>query len=178
MMADLQLAPLRPIGDFLMESARFQMPNMVEADKWTKRVLQNLLYYQTNYFLTALFVFLIIGVIHPVKMVFGFVAIAAAFGGFVFCTNNQWKSRKFKRDHPIISVLIVLGAGYLLVYMLGAVIVFLLGVAFPLMLILLHASLRMRSIKNKLANKMEYIGLKRSPMGIILEGFGQDHESG
>lgn len=44
--------------------------------------------------------------------------------------------------------------------------------------ILIHASLRMRSIKNKITNKMEYVGLKRTPMGIILEGLGQEQEAG
>ena len=60
-MADVQLAPLRPIGDFLLESARFQIPSVKDAEKWANRVLNNLLYYQTNYFLTALLVFFIIG---------------------------------------------------------------------------------------------------------------------
>ncbi|XP_067684958.1 PRA1 family protein 3-like [Haliotis asinina] len=174
----VQVAPLRSLGDFILESARFQIPNIKDADKWANRVLNNLLYYQTNYFLTALIVFLLIGIIHPVKMVFGFVAIAVAFGGFVYCTNNQWRTRRFKRDHPLLSVLIILSAGYLVVYMLGAVIVFMFGIAFPLLLIILHASLRMRSFKNKITNKMEYVGLKRTPMGIILEGLGQEQEAG
>jgi len=60
-MADVQLAPLRPVGDFLLESARFQTPNIKDPEKWANRVLNNLLYYQTNYFLTALLVFLLIG---------------------------------------------------------------------------------------------------------------------
>ncbi|ESO95833.1 hypothetical protein LOTGIDRAFT_188561 [Lottia gigantea] len=177
-MADVVLAPLRGLEDFLIGSARFQIPNIKDQEKWSNRVLNNLLYYQTNYFLTALILFLIIGLIHPVKMVFGFAAISVAFGGFVYSTNNQWKARKFKRDHPLVSVVLILVGGYLLVYMFGAVIVFIFGIAFPLLLILIHASLRMRSIKNKITNKMEYVGLKRTPMGIILEGLGQEQEAG
>lgn len=57
----VQVAPLRSLGDFILESARFQIPNIKDADKWANRVLNNLLYYQTNYFLTALIVFLLIG---------------------------------------------------------------------------------------------------------------------
>ncbi|KAL3853183.1 hypothetical protein ACJMK2_016748 [Sinanodonta woodiana] len=173
-MADVQLAPLRPLSDFLMGSARFQVPNINDPEKWANRVLNNLLYYQTNYFLKALLVFLIIGIMHPVHMVCGFVAISVAFGGFVYCTNTQWKARQFKQNHPIISVLIILLAGYLLVYMFGAVLVFLFGIAFPMLLILIHASLRMRNIKNKVTNKLEIVGLKKTPMGIILEGLGQE----
>ncbi|XP_050414455.1 PRA1 family protein 3 [Patella vulgata] len=177
-MADVELAPLRGIEDFLFGSARFQIPNIKDPEKWSNRVLNNLLYYQTNYFLTALVLFLVIGIIHPIKMVLGFAAISVAFGGFVYSTNNQWKARKFKRDHPLISVVVILVGGYLLVYMFGAVIVFMFGIAFPLLLILIHASLRMRSMKNKITNKMEYVGLKRTPMGIILEGLGQEQEAG
>ena len=72
-------------------------------------------------------------IIHPVKMVFGFTALAIAFAGYVYGTNNQWKARQFKREHPLISMVIILAAGYLLVYMLGAVIVFMFGIAFPLL---------------------------------------------
>lgn len=40
-----------------------------------------------------------------------------------------------------------------------------------------HASFRLRNMKNKLENKIEGAGLKRSPMGILLEALGQ-HEEG
>lgn len=66
-------------------------------------------------------------------MVLGFAAISVVFLGFVYCTNTQWRAKRFKRDHPIISVMIVLVGGYLVVYMFGAVIVFMFGVALPLL---------------------------------------------
>ncbi|CAG2217015.1 PRA1 family protein 2-like [Mytilus galloprovincialis] len=177
-MAEVQIAPLRSMSDFVLDSARFQVPNIKDAEKWANRVLNNLLYYQTNYFLVALIVFLLIGILHPVKMVCGFAAISVAFGVFVYCTNSQFTARRFKQDHPLISVLIVLAVGYLLVYMIGAVIVFMFGIAFPLLLVIVHASLRMRNVKNKITNRIEHIGLKRTPMGIILEGLGQEQEAG
>lgn len=40
-----------------------------------------------------------------------------------------------------------------------------------------HASFRLRNMKNKLENKIEGAGLKRSPMGILLEALGQQEES-
>ena len=66
-------------------------------------------------------------------MVCGFAAISAAFALFVYCTNSQWTARRFKRNHPVISLIIIVAAGYLLVYMFGAVIVFMFGIAFPLL---------------------------------------------
>ena len=44
--------------------------------------------------------------------------------------------------------------------------------------IFIHASLRLRNIRNKLANKMEQIGLKKlTPMGIILDSLGFEVET-
>lgn len=42
----------------------------------------------------------------------------------------------------------------------------------------IHASVRLRSLKNKLENKLESIGLKRTPMGLLLEALGQEQEAG
>lgn len=44
--------------------------------------------------------------------------------------------------------------------------------------VLVHASVRLRSLKNKLENKLESIGLKRTPMGLLLEALGQEQEAG
>ena len=60
-MEGVELAPLRPLDDFLLQSARFQIPNVKDPDRWANRVVSNLLYYQTNYFLAALIIFLLVG---------------------------------------------------------------------------------------------------------------------
>jgi hypothetical protein len=39
--------------------------------------------------------------------------------------------------------------------------------------IFLHASMRLRNIQNKIANKIEVIGIRRTPMGFILENLGE-----
>lgn len=44
------------------------------------------------------------------------------------------------------------------------------------LVIFIHASLRLRNVKNKLANKIEGMGLKRTPMGVILNYFGMKEE--
>jgi len=58
---DVELAPLRPLADFLLEGARFQLPPGGDPDRWANRVLNNLLYYQSNYFLLAIVTFLLVG---------------------------------------------------------------------------------------------------------------------
>ena len=44
-------------------------------------------------------------------------------------------------------------------------------------MIFAHASFRLRNMKNKLENKIEGAGLKRSPMGLLLEALGQQEEN-
>ncbi len=60
-MADVELAPMRTFDDFLMESARFQVPNFKDPARVVNRIVNNLLYYQTNYFLVVLILFAAVG---------------------------------------------------------------------------------------------------------------------
>ena len=61
-------APLRTIDDFIGAEARFQMPNVADLDRWSNRVLNNLLYYQTNYFVAFALVFVLVGMINPTQV--------------------------------------------------------------------------------------------------------------
>ncbi|XP_070559578.1 PRA1 family protein 3-like [Ptychodera flava] len=176
-MDDVQVPPLRSYKDFLGESARFQTPTFNDPVRWNNRVVNNLIYYQTNYFLTAVCIFLVVGCLHPIKMLIGLGAVAMAFGLFVYATEHKREMKRFKQDHPFLSVLAILGAGYFIVYVCGALLVFLWGIALPLAVIFLHASFRMRNIKNKYSTTAETFGLKRSPMGVLLTALGQEQEA-
>lgn len=83
----LELAPVRSLDDFLLGSARFQLPNYKDLEKWGNRVVNNLLYYQTNYFLMALAVFTLVGFLNPLKFFCGMIALGVAFGLFIYFTN-------------------------------------------------------------------------------------------
>lgn len=48
--------------------------------------------------------------------------------------------------------------------------------SFTSSVILIHASLRLRSMKNKLENKIEVVGLKKTPMGVIMDLLDQQEE--
>lgn len=52
-----------------------------------------------------------------------------------------------------------------------------LTVAFLSLVMFLHASFRLRNLKNKMENKIESIGLKKTPMGIILDLLEQQEET-
>ncbi|XP_074644285.1 PRA1 family protein 2-like [Tubulanus polymorphus] len=177
-MAEIEIAPLRSLDDYLLESARFQVPNVRNVERWVNRVLNNLLYYQTNYMLTACIIFIIIGILNPAQMAIGIIATVIAFGIFVYATENKYELRRMKRSHPAMSLVVVLTLGYIFVYIVGSVLVFLLGIALPLAVILIHASLRMRNVRNKISNRIEFVGVKRTPMGLLLELLGQEQEAG
>ncbi|XP_036946139.1 PRA1 family protein 2 [Acanthopagrus latus] len=177
-MADVQPPPLRSLDDFLLSSARFAVPDVRDLDRWNNRIINNLLYYQSNYFLSALGLLLIVGYFQPFQLFVGATVVTLLFVGFVWAAENQAPIRRFRRNHPAIALLAILLASYLFISVLGGVAVFLFGIAFPILMVLVHASVRLRSLKNKLENKLESIGLKRTPMGLFLEALGQEQEAG
>ena len=44
--------------------------------------------------------------------------------------------------------------------------------------VLVHAGMRLRNLKNKVNSKIEFVGIKRTPMGLILESLGMEQEAG
>ncbi|MBN3300101.1 PRAF3 protein, partial [Amia calva] len=177
-MADVQPPPFRTLDDFLLGSDRFAVPDLRDLEQWNHRIINNLLYYQSNYLLSALLFFLIVGYFQPLPLLLGGLVVTLVFLGFVWAAENQAVVRRFRRNHPSLAVLAIMGASYLLLSALGGVAVFLFGITCPILLILVHASLRLRNLKNKLENKIESIGLKRTPMGLLLEALGQEQEAG
>ncbi|KAF5294496.1 hypothetical protein FQR65_LT01622 [Abscondita terminalis] len=173
--SDFELAPLRSLDDFLLESARFQIPNVKDLDKWGNRVCSNLLYYQTNYFILAIIIFIIVGVIHPTKMACGFI-VATAIIVALYLTRNRAALNQFKRKHPLIMIGMVLTVGYCITYMLGSLLIFFVGIFLPISVSFIHASLRLRNLKNKITNRVELLGLKKTPMGILLEELGMEQD--
>lgn len=163
----IEFAPLRSLNDFILEKARFEMPNLEKPVKWANRVTNNLLYYQSNYLLSIILIFLLVGIMHPANMMIGIGSFIASFLIVMYLKKNNFRlgSRNSSKFHNII----LLGLGILFIYCLGSILTFLFGIALPLLLILIHASLRLRNIKNKVNNVKEFVGHKRTPMGLLLE---------
>ncbi|GAA6095163.1 ADP-ribosylation factor-like 6 interacting protein 5b, partial [Tachysurus ichikawai] len=114
--------------------------------------------------------------LNPLGMILGGAVVSLVFMGSVWAGENKAMIKNFKKKNPSLFVIVVLGASYFLLSLCGGVMVFIFGITFPLLLILIHASLRLRSIKNKLENKMEGAGLKKTPMGVILDLLDQQEE--
>ena len=95
------------------------------------------------------------------------------FGLSFYLQKQKNEVRQFKEQYPTCVFCIIVALSYYLIYKLGSILVFLFGVTLPICFILLHASLRLRNMKNKLVNASEAMGLsKATPMGIILKEVG------
>lgn len=171
---DTQFAPLRPFDDYLYGSARFGFPDYQNKEKWNYRIVNNLLYYQTNYMLSALIIFIIVGYLKPYEMILGGALVGGTFAIMVYVSSNRGNVQEFKKKYPAVVIGGVISVSTLLMYALGSILVFVFGIALPLFCILLHASLRMRNLKNKMNNKVESVGLKKTPMGILMKAMDQE----
>ncbi|XP_050783358.1 PRA1 family protein 2 isoform X2 [Gopherus flavomarginatus] len=177
-MSEVRPPPLRALDDFLLGPARLAAPDPRDPQRWRNRVLNNLLYYQSNYGLGLGLALLLGGYFRPLHTLLSSSTVTLVFVAFVWAAENKAPIRRFRRSYPGASLLAVLGSAYGLVSLLGGSEVFLLTVALPISMILIHASVRLRNLKNKIENKIESIGLKRTPMGLLLEAMGQEQEAG
>lgn len=176
-MAKVELTQLRAWDDFFPGMERFAKPDIHDLAKWNNRVVSNLLYYQTNYLAMAIIVFFIVGFMNPLGMFMGMTVVSMTFIGSVWAAENKAMIKDFKRQNPSMFVFAVMLTSYFCMSLFGGVMVFMSGITFPLLLISAHASLRLRNMKNKLENKIEGAGLKKTPMGLLLEALGQQEEN-
>ncbi|KAM6927891.1 ADP-ribosylation factor-like 6 interacting protein 5a [Xenentodon cancila] len=176
-MAKVELPPLRSWGDVFPGRERFGRPDTRDLTKWSHRVVSNLLYYQTNYLTSAAAAFLVVWLLNPLKIFTALVVVSGVSLGSLWAVQSRTTINNLQRQNPTAFVAAVVVGGYVLIFVLGSLLVFMLAVSLPLSLVFAHASFRLRNMKNKLENKIECAGLKRSPMGIILEFLFQQEEN-
>lgn len=58
---DVQPPPIRTLDDFVLGSAQFAVPDIRNLERWNNRIINNLLYYQSNYFVSFLTILGIVG---------------------------------------------------------------------------------------------------------------------
>ncbi|XP_023159258.1 PRA1 family protein 3-like [Ceratitis capitata] len=92
---NLEFAPMRSLDEFMFGSARFQIPNVRDLDKWGNRVVKNLLYYQTNYFAMCLGIYGLLIILNPQKFFCGLIIqsiiIAVLLRFFVKRPHSKFK---------------------------------------------------------------------------------------
>uniref|UniRef100_A0A5S6QWK8 PRA1 family protein n=1 Tax=Trichuris muris TaxID=70415 RepID=A0A5S6QWK8_TRIMR len=166
---DLQLPPLRGLDDFLLGSARFQLPPFGELGRWCNRISNNLLYYQTNYLLLCLVCFLLIGCNRPNELLIGTTVLVLTVGCTAYASSRNPKVIAFKQTYPVLSLVAIVSILYLLVRLVHSVTFSLFALAVPMLICFIHASCRLRNLKNKLSNKAEDLKVKKTPVGTLFE---------
>jgi len=163
-MADIKLESLRSLDDFVLDTTRFEVP---KSQSWGRRVKANLIYYQTNYFILFAVLFLGMGIFRPNHMLIG-MASTLAFGFVIHYVNDRpGLTLNIRQNHPLLclatfGVIVYIALGYF----------FLVAILLPVLVIFLHASMRLRNLSNKIANQAEKLSANKSPMGIMLEVLG------
>ena len=175
-MDNLKLAPLRSFDDFMVTSSRFQVPDLQNSDRYLNRIVANLLYYQTNYFLGSVIVFCIITLMQPQQMFLGLLTFSFIVGTMFYARNEKERTRQFlQQQSPAVLVGMVMLMVFIISWGFGFIMTFFLALGIPIIFVMLHASLRLRNVKNKLVNASEALGVSRAtPMSLILSEIGFD----
>ncbi|KAL9971551.1 hypothetical protein ACROYT_G017726 [Oculina patagonica] len=163
----VEMAPLRSLQDFVTD-AQFTAPTLQDRDRMENRMINNLIYYQTNYFLSAVVIFIVVGTLYPKDLIIGAVTLVCMFVLFGIAQSREPRIAKLKGQYPYLVPVAVVALAVLIIYALGSILVFIWGVTVPLAVILLHAATRKRNIKNKFANAVEVFKEDVTPMTIIL----------
>jgi len=193
-MQGLELAPFRSLDEFVMSQSKFEVPELTNPDKWSSRIVSNLLYYQTNYFVAALIIFVLACFFSPGKMFFAFLTLAILYGVQYYLAGNHVQVKTWKKNHPTVVMVATFILGFLLLYQFGLVRVFLLGFLLPITLAVVHAFLHVKEkaqvakgpfwkkkkeieAEEEVTNVAEILGVsKDTPMGRILEAWGIEAE--
>jgi len=195
MMEGLELAPFRSLDEFLMSQSKFEVPELNNPEKWSSRVVSNLLYYQTNYFVSALLIFLLVCFFSPGKMFLAVLTLAIVFGVLYYLASNHVQVKTWKKNHPTVIMAATGTISSLLLYQFGWFRVFLLGIILPVILAVLHAFLHVKgkaqvskgpfwkkkkeieAETQEVANVAEILGVsKQTPMGRVLDEWGIEPE--
>ena len=148
------------------QNFRFQVPEYQNMQKFQNRIVSNLIYYQTNYAISAMGIFGLITFMNPFKMSVGILTMALIFGLLYYLDASQIQVKKVKKEHPTLVMLGTFLAAYFFIHLVsnnrkindassiktfqsGCVMVFICGVLLPIKFTILHAALRLRNMKNK-----------------------------
>lgn len=169
---ECELPPLRSLDDFLLGSARFQMPNVQDLDKWGNRVTKNFLYYQTNYFVMAIILSSLFVFYNPMQTISGICAVVLIIAAVVVINPNQIQGQPQHEKFPGSTGWLYLGGiitGIILfLYLFQSIMYVTLVVLLPFCVAFVHASFRLRNLRNKLSNAIDE-RLRYTPMGVFLE---------
>ncbi|OQV17634.1 putative PRA1 family protein 2 [Hypsibius exemplaris] len=170
----VKFAPFRGLQDFILNSAQFRLPDLQDQARWSNRVVNNLIYYQTNYFAILGVVIALIGVIYPAEFLYGFVGTLCGMLAVVMTVSQHHTMRKLRQEKKFALLGSLIFLGYMVCTSIRSIAIFAFPFALSVLLVYIHASVRTRNLKNRISNKVEQLGMKRSPMGLLMAVTGYE----
>lgn len=132
-------------------------------------MVQNFLYYQTNYFVITAVCYALFVLINPFKTMLGLVVLGAIIWIlYQYAPNLPNRQENDKKLGLMCGVIVVCFLGLVA---FSAVAYVLLMLLLPIVFAFVHASFRLRNIKNKMANLTTFAGLKETPMYFLFSKF-------
>jgi hypothetical protein len=80
----------------------------------------------------CLYFIFIFSFFRPTAIIFGLLVIAVLLAGFVYSTRQNAALTTVLHDRPIVILVVLLVAAFLIIRMFGTVLIFLIGIALPL----------------------------------------------
>lgn len=152
----IEIPKLRPWSDFAFKEARFGWFDYNNIPKWNNRMMNNLLYYQSNYFVLAVALSIVSILANPAGGIIGHFLLAGLITVMIAYYNQSSDKRLLGANIFIILVILIYRKEF--IYSLFFVLL-------SIFLSMVHASFRLRNIKNRAAN---LIGITNTPMGYLL----------
>jgi hypothetical protein len=128
----IQFAPFRTAADFFGQAENYVIPDLRDPQRISNRITNNLLYYQTNYMLFFVVLFVFISMIHPTQVLTGLFVFVALFTGYVMLTNRSAEIQRLKRDRPYLNLIIIIAVTAFFFNMFGSILLFLYSICLPL----------------------------------------------
>merc|ERR1712110_450740 len=100
MFEGVEMAPFRSIDEYLTSESKFEMPELSNIEKMSGKVVSNLLYYQTNYFVSFAIIFLLVFFFVPWKMIYIVILLALVFSAQYYMSLHHVHVKVWKRTHP------------------------------------------------------------------------------
>ncbi|CAF2501456.1 unnamed protein product [Rotaria sp. Silwood2] len=168
-----QVPPTRSLREFI-EGNEWSKPNLnpKEFDEVQKQVISNIIYFQSNYGVIFIPFLLLAGYFSPAGILLDLLVIAILLVVHFYLTREKTIVTVHFRNRPILILILLLVAAFMIIRMFSSVWIYLIGIVLPIALIVVHATVRKPSIQNKATNAVESLSLQASPMGLVLGWLG------
>ncbi|VDO75516.1 unnamed protein product [Haemonchus placei] len=131
------------------------LPPYNDLPRWNNRIISNLLYYQTNYFLVFGVLFVLQSFFNSQDLALGLSAVLVVAAVVSFAISDNPTFYQTRRDHPLITLGAIILSCYFFIQVLPSVLTVLFSVLLPLFIILCHASIRLRDFMSKVTQTAE-----------------------